>query len=95
VNYTSSYTDTDPTLGTTDCLDSWFPRLPHRSFTDVDLFAMSTSPSNCRSTPIVLNVFDRGAPYDPQAAYGQNNYNFHFRRARAIGRFYDWASVHL
>jgi iron complex outermembrane receptor protein len=89
VNYTSGYSDRDPSIGTDDCLDSWFTACRIGSFTDVDLFGHVNIGKQLQINAHVLNVFNREAPFDPQAAYGQNNYNFNFAAQGAIGRFYE------
>jgi len=37
----------------------------------------------------VLNLFITAAPFDPQAAYNQSNYNMAFAQQGAIGRFFE------
>jgi iron complex outermembrane recepter protein len=89
VNYVSGYTDTDPTLGSNDCLDTWFTGCRTASFTDIDVFAHANVTKALQVNAHVLNLFNKPAPFDPQAAYGQNNYNFSFAQQGAVGRFFE------
>jgi iron complex outermembrane receptor protein len=89
INYVGGYKDIDPTLGTNDCLDSWFTECRTPSFIDVDAFGHFDVTKQLQVTAHILNLFDRPAPFDPQAAYNQNNYNFNFAAQGAIGRFYE------
>ena len=88
VNYVGSYTDTDPTFGSNDCLDAWFVECRTASFTDVDVFGKFNVTSSLEINAHVLNLFNKQAPFDPQAAYGQSNYNFAYEQQGAIGRFF-------
>ena len=88
LNYVSGYTDVDPTLGP-DCLDPWFTRCHTASFTDFDLFAHYQLTKQLLINLHVLNLFNMPAPFDPQAAYNQSNYNMAFAQQGAIGRFFE------
>jgi iron complex outermembrane receptor protein len=89
VNYVSGYSDTDPTFGTSDCLDSWFVGCHIASFTDIDAFGHFNVTKRLELNAHVLNLFNKPAPFDPQAGYGQSNYNFAFAQQGAIGRFFE------
>jgi iron complex outermembrane recepter protein len=88
VNYVSGYTDVDPTLGPS-CIDSWFLVCHTASFTDIDLFGHYQIARQLLLELHVLNLFNMPAPFDPQAAYGQSNYNMAFAQQGAIGRFFE------
>jgi iron complex outermembrane receptor protein len=88
LNYVSGMTDVDPTLGPT-CLDSWYTACHTASFTDIDLFAHYQVTKQLLVNLHVLNLFNTAAPFDPQAAYNQSNYNNAFAQQGAIGRFFE------
>ena len=89
VNFVGGYSDTDPTLGTTDCLNPWFPGCRTTAYKDYDLFGHVNVTGSLQINAHILNVLNSRAPFDPQAAYGQNNYNFNFASQGAIGRFFE------
>jgi len=88
MNYVSGYTDVDPTLSP-DCLDPWNTRCHIASFTDFDLFGHFQINKQLLVDLHVLNLFNMPAPFDPQAAYNQSNYNMAFAQQGAIGRFFE------
>lgn len=88
-NYTSGYRDTDPNLSGNACLNSFFVGCRTASFSDVDLFGHWDVSDKVTVNAHVLNVGNKLAPFDPQAAYGQSNYNFNFASQGAVGRFYE------
>jgi iron complex outermembrane recepter protein len=88
VNYVSGITDTDPTSGP-GCYDAWFLACHTASFTDIDLFAHYHIAKQFLVDLHVLNLFNMAAPFDPQAAYNQSNYNMAFAQQGAIGRFFE------
>jgi iron complex outermembrane receptor protein len=59
------------------------------SFTDVDLFGHYDLTKKLQIDVHILNVFDRDAPFDPQAQYGQNNYSVNWAQQGAVGRFFQ------
>ncbi len=94
VNYVSGYFNTDPTEGATGpgpngtgCLNSWYTACYIGSFTDFDLFGRYDLSQKLQLNFHVLNLFNRDAPFDPQAAYGTRNYNNAFAQQGAIGRY--------
>ena len=58
------------------------------SFTTLDLSASYKGFKNWEIYGSVLNVFNRLAPYDPQAGYNAYNYNYNYALQGAIGAFY-------
>jgi iron complex outermembrane receptor protein len=88
LNYVSGYTDVDPTLGPS-CLDPWYTPCHTASFTDFDLFGHYQLTKQLLINLHVLNLFNMAAPFDPQAAYNQSNYNMAFAQQGAIGRFFE------
>jgi iron complex outermembrane receptor protein len=88
LNYVSGITDVDPTLGPS-CLDAWFAPCHTASFTDIDLFGHYHISKQLLVQLHVLNLFNMPAPFDPQAAYNQSNYNMAFAQQGAIGRFFE------
>lgn len=88
LNYVSGYTDVDPTLGPS-CLDPWFTRCYTSSFTEFDLFAHYQLTKQLQINLHLLNLFNRDAPFDPQAAYNQSNYSMAFAQQGAIGRSFE------
>jgi iron complex outermembrane receptor protein len=88
VNYVSGIVDTDPTVQT-GCFDAWFAACHTASFTDIDLFGHYQVAKQLLVDLHVLNLFNRAAPFDPQAAYNQSNYNMAFAQQGAIGRFFE------
>jgi iron complex outermembrane receptor protein len=93
VNYVSGYKHTDPTLGVfgdaaTGCFVTWVS-CHVGSFTDVDLFGHYDLSKQLQVSLHVLNLFDRDAPFDPEAQYGQNNYSVNWAQQGAVGRFYQ------
>ncbi|HTY93219.1 MAG TPA: TonB-dependent receptor [Steroidobacteraceae bacterium] len=88
MNYVSDMANVDPTLSP-DCLNSWYTACKISSFTDFDLFGHYDINDKLTVSFHVLNLFDRGAPFDPQAGYGQDNYNTAFAQQGAIGRFFE------
>jgi iron complex outermembrane receptor protein len=67
-----------------DCLH---PDLSCRapSFTTLDLSAGYTGFMNWNIFGSVINVFNRKAPFDPQAGYGLYNYNYNYAQSGATG----------
>jgi len=88
LNYVSGITDVDPTLGPS-CLDPWFTACHTASFTEFDLFGHYRITKQLLLNLHVLNLFNTAAPFDPQAAYNQSNYNMAFAQQGAIGRFFE------
>jgi iron complex outermembrane receptor protein len=88
MNYVSGMVDVDPTLGPT-CLDPWFLACHTASFTEFDLFGHYQISKQLLLSLHVLNLFNMAAPFDPQAAYNQSNYNNAFAQQGAIGRYFE------
>ena len=55
------------------------------SFTTLDLSASYTGFKNWKIFGSVINVFNRIAPFDPQAGYGLYNYNYNYANSGATG----------
>jgi iron complex outermembrane receptor protein len=94
VNYVAGYANTDPSIGAGGpgqggCLNAWFTPCHIASFTDWDLFSHYDLTKQFQVTGHILNLFNRDAPFDPQAAYGTRNYNSAFAQQGAIGRFFE------
>jgi iron complex outermembrane receptor protein len=94
VNYVSGYDNTDPTIGAGGignggCLNGWYTPCHIASFTDVDAFGRYDLSKAFQLNAHILNLFNRAAPFDPQAAYGTRNYNNAFAQQGAIGRFFE------
>ena len=68
-----------------DCLQSDFNNCTVASFTTLDLSAAYRGFKNWEIFGSVINVFNRIAPLDVQAAYGGYNYNFNYALAGATG----------
>jgi iron complex outermembrane recepter protein len=88
LNYVSGITDVDPTVSPS-CFDTWFTVCHIASFTDFDLFGHYQLTKQLLINLHVLNLFNMAAPFDPEAAYGQSNYNMAFAQQGAIGRFFE------
>jgi iron complex outermembrane recepter protein len=95
LNYVSGYSLADPTIGAFGlnqpggCLNPWYTSCRIASYTDVDLFGSYSLSKAFSVTGHILNVFDRDAPFDPQANYGEKNYNSAFAQQGAVGRFFE------
>jgi iron complex outermembrane receptor protein len=76
-------------LGSSDCLDAWFVGCHAASFTDIDAFGHFNATKQLELSAHVLNLFNKPAPFDPQAGYGKSNYNCAFAQQGAIGRFFE------
>ena len=55
------------------------------SFTTLDLAAQYTGFKNWTIYGSIINVFNRLAPFDPQAGYQIYNYNFNYAQSGAVG----------
>jgi len=95
INYVGGYSLADPSLGADGlgtpggCLSPWYASCMIASFTDVDLFGHYDLTKKLQIDVHILNVFDRDAPFDPQAQYGQNNYSVNWAQQGAVGRFFQ------
>jgi len=95
INYVSGYALSDPSLGffglgqPGGCFDTWIPSCHVSSFTDVDLFGHYDVTKSFQINGHILNIFDRDAPFDPQAQYDQNNYSVNWAQQGAVGRFFQ------
>lgn len=58
------------------------------SFTTLDLTASYEGFKNWKIYGSILNVFNKLAPFDPQAGYSNINYNYNFAQSGAIGTFF-------
>lgn len=75
-----------------DCLQPDFNNCTVASFTTLDLTAAYKGFKNWEIFGSVINVFNRIAPFDVQAAYGGYNYNYNYANAGATGtQFYAGA----
>ena len=68
-----------------DCLQPDFGNCTVASFTTLDLSASYTGFKNWQIFGSVINVFNRIAPFDVQAAYGNYNYNYNYASTGATG----------
>jgi iron complex outermembrane receptor protein len=68
-----------------DCLQPDFNNCTVASFTTLDLSASYKGFKNWEIFGSVINVFNRIAPFDVQAAYGGYNYNFNYANTGATG----------
>jgi len=68
-----------------DCLQPDFNNCTVASFTTLDLSAKYSGFKNWEIFGSIINVFNRIAPLDVQAAYGGYNYNFNYALAGATG----------
>ncbi len=93
MNYIGPMYDDDPTEGETGppdgCFDTWYTPCRISSFTDFDLFAHYDISDKLTVDLHVLNLLGADAPFDPQANYGQENFNNAFDQQGAIGRFFE------
>jgi len=101
INYISSFSLTDPSIGIDNCNESiqnsgkWINNFAGPSsfcavkhFTDVDLYTEYAVSKHLRVHGAVLNVFDTPPPLDMQTYGSAGNYSNAFHDAGAIGRFY-------
>jgi iron complex outermembrane receptor protein len=95
INYVSGYSLADPTAGANGlgqpggCLSPWYASCQVASFTDIDLFGHYDLTKKFQINAHILNVFDRDAPFDPQANYGVKNYSSNWAQQGAVGRFFQ------
>ena len=68
-----------------ECLQPDFNNCTVASFTTLDLSAQYTGFKNWQIFGSVINVFNRLAPLDVQAAYGGYNYNYNYANSGATG----------
>jgi iron complex outermembrane receptor protein len=68
-----------------DCLQPDFGNCTVASFTTLDLSASYKGFKNWEIFGSVINVFNRIAPFDVQAAYGGYNYNYNYAGTGATG----------
>jgi len=68
-----------------ECLQPDFNNCTVASFTTLDLSASYTGFKNWQIFGSVINVFNRIAPFDVQAAYGNYNYNYNYAGTGATG----------
>ena len=61
------------------------PSCKAASFTTLDLSAAYTGLRNWTIYGSIINVFNRLAPFDPQAGYQIYNYNFNYAQSGAVG----------
>jgi iron complex outermembrane receptor protein len=102
VNYVSSFSLTDPSIGIDTCNESiqnsgkWVNNFNGpgsfcvvKHFTDVDLYTEYSINTHLRVHAAVLNVFDTPPPLDMQTYGSAGNYSNAFHDAGAIGRFFS------
>jgi iron complex outermembrane recepter protein len=102
VNYTSSFSLTDPSVGLNTCGESieselrWIPtydgpasfcKVDH--FTDTDLYGEYSFNDHFKVHASILNVFNTQPPLDLQTYGSAGNYSNAFADAGAIGRFFS------
>ncbi len=77
--------------GDNPCLhiDLTGPSCKTPSFTTLDLAASYTGFKNWKIYGSIINVFNRLAPFDPQAGYGLYNYNFNYAQSGATGTIFN------
>jgi iron complex outermembrane receptor protein len=68
-----------------ECLQPDFNNCTVASFTTLDLSASYRGFKNWEIFGSVINVFNRIAPFDVQAAYGGYNYNYNYANTGATG----------
>ncbi len=68
-----------------DCLQPDFNNCTVASFTTLDLTAAYSGFKNWQIFGGIINVFNRIAPFDVQAAYGNYNYNYNYAGTGATG----------
>jgi iron complex outermembrane recepter protein len=88
VRYVSDYTETpyQNVVIPDECLSRLSSATCHvSSFTTLDLSASYTGFRNWQIFGSIINVFDRIAPFNPAAAYGNTNYNFNYAYSGATG----------
>ena len=71
------------------------PSCKATSFTTLDLSAQYTGFRNWTIYGSIINVFNRLAPFDPQAGYGFYNYNMNYAQSGATGTLFNLGAKYV